>query len=72
MNMEKQKLEDFINRLERIEELADDLDVTAYHLRKDMEKELKQRSKKWITIANVKYLNQTLMGFAGNVKRKLK
>jgi len=43
--MDKKTLEDFVERLERMEELADNLDVMAYHLRKDMEKELKQALK---------------------------
>jgi hypothetical protein len=41
---EKQhKLEDYLDRLEHLEELAADIEVTAYHLRLDLKKELEDK-----------------------------
>jgi len=41
--MEKQKLEDYLERLEHLEELAGDIETTAYHLRLDLRKELGEK-----------------------------
>lgn len=43
--MNKKNLEDIASRLERMESLAEDIDVMAYHLRLDIEKELKRPHK---------------------------
>ena len=39
--MEKEKIEDFISKLEKLEDIGDNIDSIAYNLRKEMEKELK-------------------------------
>ena len=52
--MKNKELENILERLEQIEDMSDDISIIAYHLRKDIIKELRNNTIKLNEIENGK------------------